>query len=178
MKSIKKSVFISLAGAALILSGAVAQASYPGDVGVPNPMVEYSSYDDLDNALGFEPLFLTKSFGYKCDAFYSISGKTADIRYTNDQGAEVTVRTARLVPEESNDISGVYTGKWKEKTIGNTPLKVAKLSKDSFAASWTEDAFAFSLTGDHMTEEEFMKLLGGYFVDITEHFYTIRDLTK
>ena len=76
--------------------------------------------------------------------------------------------------EAAKDISGVYTGKWEEKRIGNAQVYVAKTGSHSFAAHWTTGGYAFAVTGEGMNEKEFNHLLTGYFVDITDHYYSNR----
>ena len=169
MKNWKRILIISVTGAAFAASGMASDARVPGRIGIPNPLVEYDSYAGLEQVVGFEPLFLTRSFGYKVDDYIAISRETADIRYSNDEGAHLAVRSAKS--GSMKDISGVYSVDWKKKKIGHTEVYTAKVDKDSFAAHWTSGGFAFAVTGDGMDEKTFMSLLSGYFVDMTEHYY-------
>lgn len=162
-------------GAALFMPGMMSEARMPTHIGIPNPLVQYESYERLGQVVGFQPLFLAKSFGYKVDSYIAISRKTADIRYSSDDGARLTVRSA--LKERTGgmeDISGVYTGKWEKKEIAHTTVYVAKTDEKSFAAHWTCGSYSFAVTGENMGEEEFQHILAGYFVDMTEHYYSDR----
>ena len=175
MKKWGKLLIASIMGAAMLAPGMVSEAQMPGRIGIPNPLVEYNSYERLGQVVGFDPLFLTESFGYKVDDYIAISRETADIRYSNDKGAKLMVRSEKMKQSEAaKDISGVYTGKWEEKRIGNAQVYVAKTGSHSFAAHWTTGGYAFAVTGEGMNEKEFNHLLTGYFVDITDHYYSNR----
>lgn len=175
MKKWEKLLIASIMGAAMLVPGMVSEAQMPGRIGIPNPLVEYNSYERLGQVVGFDPLFLTESFGYKVDDYIAISRETADIRYSNDKGAKLMVRSEKMKQgEAAKDISGVYTRKWEEKRIGNAQVYVAKTGSHSFTAHWTTGGYAFAVTGEGMNEKEFNHLLTGYFVDITDHYYSNR----
>jgi hypothetical protein len=175
MKKWERAAAAAILGAALFMPGMMSEARMPGRIGIPNPLVQYESYERLGQVVGFQPLFLAKSFGYKVDSYTAISRKTADIRYSSDDGARLTVRSA--LKERTGgmeDISGVYTGKWEKKEIDHTTVYVAKTDEKSFAAHWTCGSYSFAVTGENMGEEEFQHIIAGYFVDMTEHYYSDR----
>lgn len=94
-------------------------------------------------------------------------------------GEQLTIRSSRLTGENPDtDISGVYTGKWKDIEIGSTVVSVAKLSDKSFAAHWIEGGYAFSFMGENMKEKDFESLLSGYFIDVTEHVFGTDDASS
>ncbi|WP_299144635.1 hypothetical protein [uncultured Dialister sp.] len=175
MKKWVKAAAVMVLGAALFMPAMMSEARMPSRIGIPNPLVEYDSYGRLGQVVGFQPLFLTKSFGYKVDSYIAISRQTADIRYSNDDGARLTVRSAlRDRKNGGEDISGVYTGKWEKKEIAHSTVYVAKTDEKTYTARWTCGAYAFAVTGEGMSEEEFSHILAGYFVDMTEHYYSDR----
>lgn len=166
--------------AALALSTALAfplcsQAAEDQAIGMPNPIVSYANYGELEHTVGFRPLLLPKGTflanHYRVDTISAISGKTAQVRYALDDGASFTIRSAKREADQSDDISGVYSGKWKTKTISHTKVHIAKVGKDSWAAHWTEGDYAFSLFGEQMKKKDFQKLLSEVLVDHTEQFY-------
>lgn len=74
----------------------------------------------------------------------------------------------------AEDISGIYTGKWEKKEISHTTVYVAKTDEKTYTARWVTGGFAFAVTGEDMSEEEFSHILSGYFVDMAEHYYSDR----
>ena len=101
MKKWEKLLIASVMGAAMLAPGMVSHAQMPGRIGIPNPLVEYNSYERLGQVVGFDPLFLTESFGYKVDDYIAISRETADIRYSNDKGAKLMVRSEKMKQGEA-----------------------------------------------------------------------------
>ena len=172
MRKWEKTAAARVLGAALFVPGMMSEARVPGRIGIPNPLVQYDSYARLGQVVGFQPLFLPRFFGYKVDTYTAISRQTADIRYSNDDGAVFMVRSAlRDRNNDTEDISGVYTGKWEKKEISHTTVYVAKTDEHAFAAHWICGGFAFAVTGEGMDEKEFSHILSGYLVDVTEHYY-------
>lgn len=89
-----------------------------------------------------------------------------------DDGSTLSVRTARLVGAEAGkNISVVYTGRWKSRTIGATEVMTTKTMDGSLAAFWMEGEYAFSVVGSKMSDDVFDALLSDVFVDMSEHFY-------
>ena len=145
-------------------------------VGMPNPIVEYTNFAELETAVGFRPLLLPKGTflagQYEVDTISSIDKKSAQVSYKLANGGTFTLRSAKLeAVKPMTDISGVYTNKWKDKKIDDTMVSVAKVGKNTYAAHWTVDGYAFSLYGEQVKEKEFKKLLSDVLVQFTEDFY-------
>lgn len=175
MKKWERAAAAVILGAALFMPGMMSEARMPSRIGIPNPLVQYESYERLGQVVGFQPLFLAKSFGYRVDSYIAISRQLADIRYSNDDGARLAVRSAlRDRKNGAEDISGVYTGKWEKKEISHSTVYVAKTDEKTYTARWVTGGFAFAVTGEDMSEEEFSRILSGYFVDMAEHYYSDR----
>lgn len=94
MKKWERAAAAAILGAALFMPGMMSEARMPTHIGIPNPLVQYESYERLGQVVGFQPLFLAKSFGYRVDSYIAISRQTADIRYSSDDGARLAVRSA------------------------------------------------------------------------------------
>lgn len=152
----------------LSLSALGAGATFAADE-IPNPITENHSYGEVARSVGFHPLYIPAASGYRCTDFLTYSGSMADFRYTNGT-SKVTVRTAKASAAD-DDISGIYGAKWDKRTAGNTVVYVAKTGESSYAAHWTSGGYAFSATGDNITEADFMNLVSGSMVDMTEHYF-------
>lgn len=152
-----------------------------GLVGMPNPMVEYSSYRDMVETLGFSPLIFPRGTGMMVTAQYVIGGETADIRYQSRYGLNgrqqsYTVRTARATDTntEPASISGLHGYNWETKKLGSSDVKVAKISDSSYAAVWTTGGFVFSAYGQETNYWEFISAVQDTLVDLTEHYFAGR----
>ena len=163
----KKEIILS---AALLAVSGFAEAKEPM-IGMPNPMVEYQSYQEMSEILDFNPLYLPQITGYRSYYMAAISRNIGDIRYKNDKGSELTIRTAEISDVGTHDISGIHGANWKKLQIGDTSIFFAALSKDSWAARWKEGDYVFSATGENMEQGEFLRLLSDSLVDMTEHLY-------
>lgn len=159
-----------LALTAGITGGAAAYAA-DSQASLSNPYVSYQTYGQVARAVGFHPLYLSSLAGYRATDFLTISGDTADLRYTKGESV-LTVRTANDAADDE-DISGVYTGRWVRKKINNTDIYTARTGNNSFAAHWTSGGYAFSAVGENMTEEEFMRLVSGGLIEMTENWFTV-----
>ena len=73
MKKWERAAAAAILGAALFMPGMMSEARMPTHIGIPNPLVQYESYERLGQVVGFQPLFLAKSFGYKVDSYMAIS---------------------------------------------------------------------------------------------------------
>lgn len=140
--------------------------------GMPNPIVEYGSYHDLKDKVGFEPLFIPKIAGYRCDRLAAIGNDLAEMDYGNNNGATFSVRTAKAdVLSDENNISGIYGAHWVKRQVGTTEVYIAKVGDSAYAAYWQSGDYAFSASADQVTEPEFMRVLSNGLIDLTEHFY-------
>ena len=162
------------------LAGTAQASSHPDVmVGMPNPMVEYSSVLDAAKAAGFTPLYLPALSGYHVNFVYVIDKTTVDIGYTRDGDANTTLRlrTARSSSLQTKDISGIYSVQWKDKTLDDVPVAIAKvpaLSKDvrdGYAAHWSVDGWLFSVSAEQIAQPEFLHLLQDGLIDLSRHYY-------
>lgn len=146
-----------------------------GNVGMPNPMLSYDSYADMEQVLGFKPLIFPKSSGLVENARYVIGDTTADIRYKSRYGLNgreesFLLRTARgdFAPEA---ISGLYGYNWEDKTISHTRVKIAKINDSAYAAVWISGGFSFAAYGQEINYWNFIATVQDNLVDLTEHYY-------
>ena len=166
---------LMIAALALVIPAFASRAERP-PIGMPTPLVEYKTYHALAEATDSRPLFLPKGtlLAGQCHLtdYIAIGGKLSDIRYRMDDGSTLSVRTARMEGDRAEgNISGVYTGSWKSRTIGATEVMTAKTMDGCLAAFWTEGEYAFSVVGSQMSDDVFDALLSDVFVDMSEHFY-------
>ena len=169
----KRAVAALVLGSTLLLPLSMASAKEPM-VGMPNPLVEYRTYNELSDAVHFRPLSMPKGTflagKYKPAAYIAISGDVADVRYglEKDDG-QLMLRSAK-VGKGNQDISGIYTKNWKEKNLDGVTVSVAKVDKNHYAARWKVGSYTFAMYGEKMKEKAFMKLLPTM-VDYTEQHY-------
>jgi hypothetical protein len=139
---------------------------------LPNPIVEYTTYRDLRDKVGFEPLIIPKIVGYKCTRLAAIGGDLAEMDYGNNNGVSFAIRTSKASDAGDNeDISGIYGARWTRRQMGSTTVYIAKVGQNSYAGHWKSGDYAFSVSSDHVTEVEFMRVLSSALVDLTEHYY-------
>lgn len=171
------------AAASAVASAATGEAASMAAplVGMPNPMVEYTSYRDMVETLGFSPLIFPRGTGMMATAQYVIGGETADIRYQSRYGLNgrqqsYTVRTARATDTntEPASISGLHGYTWETKKLSSSDVKVAKISDSSYAAVWTTGGFVFSAYGQETNYWEFVSTVEDTLVDLTEHYFAGR----
>ena len=74
MKKWERAAAAVVLGTALFMPGMMSEARMPTHIGIPNPLVQYESYERLGQVVGFQPLFLAKSFGYKVDSYIASAG--------------------------------------------------------------------------------------------------------
>ena len=174
----------SLLAAALLatagLTGTAQASSHPDVmVGMPNPMVEYGSVRDAARAAGFTPLYLPALSGYHVRFVYVIDKTTIDIGYTRDGNTNTTLRlrTARSSSLQTRDISGIYSVEWKDKTLDDIPVAIAKVpalskeNRDGYAAHWSVDGWLFSVSAEQIAQPEFLHLLQDGLIDLSRHYY-------
>ena len=186
MNKNKRTKFQALGMAALLFftSSAVTFADAPEEtaaaheqpalIGMPNPMVEYTSIPEMQDALGFLPLTLPESM-YTCTNRYIIAKSTADLRYTTrdtERPSTYCIRSARQTSfPSSQDISGMYGFTWWPHFISRTNVFLAKTGDSSYAARWSNDQYLFSATADNVDEADFNDELL-HLVSTTEEDYT------
>lgn len=118
----------------------------PASIGLPNPLVNYSTLDEARKAVGFTfAVPETLPDGYQMKEIIVISNNLAKISYLNGDN-QITYRTAK----GNADISGDYNVYDKVKTIpvGNTQITVKGKDDSINLATWTKDGTSFSLSFD------------------------------
>ena len=165
-------------------SAALAETSAIGDVGMPNPMVPYTSYREMCDVLGFRPLALPRAEGYELTDAFVIGGTVSDMRYSSRYGAPgqrstVTVRTAIRSSLDAEDaetaattLSGIYSVDWQPLTLGANTLFIAQVSDTRFAACWTQGDYIFTCEGENFNRWDFTHRIMYDLMDITDHYYT------
>ncbi len=139
-------------------------------VGMPNPLVEYESYEAAAEVLGFPPMALPKSSGWQPAAYIVINDEIGELRFERKWEPEVsfTVRTCRLPEgEESFDISGIYGARWWDEEFEEQTVRTAKYGERSYAATWTAGHYVFAAYGENMAYSPFWYLLTEYLLSQT-----------
>ncbi|MDU2065335.1 MAG: hypothetical protein E6713_10900 [Sporomusaceae bacterium] len=174
-KGKKKPLLVAMTAIMMSASGLCSAAAAPTEtlVGMPNPIVEYQTDEDMINTIGFTPLYLPKISGYSCDSISVISKKIADVRFQRlgDRNSKLRIRTAQQDDFSGDDISGIYSVTWEEKHINDTAISIAKMKDHSYAAHWKTGKYLFSVQADGISYLEFMSLLSDCLVDLTAHYY-------
>ena len=180
-KTIFGGTLVAACAAVLLAMPVSSEAAVMQGVGMPNPMVSYDTVQAAAKEAGFQPLYLPEISGYHVDFVYVVSKNVIDIGYTRDGDTETTlrVRTARASSQSSDDISGVYSVKWKTQTIDNTKVSIAqvpgvdrsKTNPDGYAAHWQVGDMLYSVSADHIAQPEFMHLLKTGLLDLSQHYY-------
>ncbi|MGG0797338.1 stalk domain-containing protein [Brevibacillus laterosporus] len=118
----------------------------PASIGLPNPLVNYSTLDEARKAVGFTfAVPATLPDGYQMKDITVISNSLAKISYSKGDN-HIAYRTAK----ENTDISGDYNvyDKVKPITVGNTKITVKGKGDSINLATWTKDGTSFSLSFD------------------------------
>lgn len=143
-------------------------------VGLPNPMVEHSNFNDLVRAVHFNPLYIPKKSGYTINKIFSISNRTAEIRYKRRWEPEVSlsVRTYKRDPGESlKDISGIHGVQWRIDLTSGTSIYIAKVSDTQHAAAWAVGQYTFSAVAENLSYAAFHSLVTEELADLSTHYY-------
>lgn len=143
-----------------LLPSATGGASASGAAQLPNPIVEYGSYEELCQAVGFNMVQL-QYLGLEPVTYASIDGTLAEIIYGADAGdATVTLREQQGV---DTDISGVYGVQYETYDLDATQVRIGKLADPDHAgtiqAAWFSyggNSYSVSATG--MSDFEFPAL--------------------
>lgn len=132
-----------------IVAGTPAPVSETGTVtpifviGMPNPLVSYTSLEQLRGATGF-PFGVPSSLpaGYVSKNYWLIAGKTVQIAY--DNGSDRIIYRAAQGDE---NISGVYRVYPTVKTIavGNAKVTVKGRGNTIHLAIWSNDGMSYSM---------------------------------
>lgn len=143
-------------------------------VGMPNPVVEYQSFEEMVSALNFTPLYIPKKSGYTITAMATIGGNLGEIRYGRRWEPEVSLRVRtyrRPAGEELRDVSGVSGVKWRiDKTSGST-IYIAKINDNSHVAAWSAGNYTFSAHVENLSFAAFHTIVADELVDLSTHYY-------
>lgn len=146
----KQYVFSFFALTALFLLGGFTPSAFA----MPNPMVEYSSIEEAESAIGVtlpQPAVLPK--GYAITAVFTIGKTVIQATYKNTENKEICYRAAK----GTDDISGIY-GQYEEKTMDIGGVQVlTKWSKDGIIlARWNTNTQTFSISFDKAVDPNFL----------------------
>lgn len=132
--------------------------STTGGENVVNPMVQYTTAEEVAKKLGYDIGMLPHYTKFEIKESYIIDNKTADLRYTRADKAEATVRTEK---NATYDISGVQNATYTkanynghEYFLGHETAdktQVAYFTKEDNGATYT---YSMSATG--MEKEDFL----------------------
>lgn len=156
----KKNILLWMLTAVLALGlaacgGGASSAGTPADsvVSIANPLVEYNSIDELNEALGFTMQELPID-GYKVQTYIAIDNTVGQINYSSPDGPALCLRTAKA----AGDISGVYGANFAEETIADVTVHVD--AANATPVAWYEkDSMSYSLSGTDIDEAAFRSAL-------------------
>lgn len=115
-------------------------------VQIPNPIVEYSSVEEVKNAVDFDFNVITEiPEGYEIDKISAIGNEIVQISYTNGEN-EICYRVAKGI----DDISGDYN-KYPSSTnitIGETQVTMRGTEDNINVATWNNGEFTFAICID------------------------------
>ena len=143
-------------------------------VGMPNPITTHSTFEECVEEVGFIPLYIPKQSGYTLNYISSISGTTADLRFSRrwETEAKLIIRTyKRAEGEELKDISGVHGVKWHIDMSGGVPIYIARIDENSNAAAWAVGQYTFAAMADNLSFAAFRSLIFEELVDLSTHYY-------
>lgn len=174
-KKMRKMFFATIAAVMMSTAGigSAAGSQENGMIGMPNPIVEYQTYNEAADAIGFMPLYLPKVSGYSCDYVSVIGKKTADLGFQKlgEANSKLRVRTARQESFSSDDISGIYSVTWDQININDTAVSIAKIKDNAYAAHWQIGNYLFAAQAEGVSYLQFMSLLSDSLVDLSAHYY-------
>ena len=138
---------------------------FQGDrnVGMPNPMVEYDNFPELDEKIDFEYLYLTESDGFHCDQIFLIGETLVDLDFESkdDDEVEACVRTSK----GTEDTTGYYGVEYEEVTMNEITVHKGESkgeTADEYArvAWWTDGTYTYAVSFERLEDEkEFDSLL-------------------
>ena len=143
-------------------------------VGLPNPIVMYTNFEELAHAVKFTPLYIPKKSGFSINSMMAIDGHTAEIRYGRRWEPEVSlnIRTyRRTVGEDLKDISGVNGVKWRVDMTSGTTVYIAKIDENKHVAAWAAGNYTFSAQAENLSFAAFHAIVADELVDLANHYY-------
>lgn len=146
----------------------------PQNITLPNPIITYSSFYEIVQAMNFTPLYVPKKAGYSITAMMTIDGRVAEIRYNRkwEPNVSLHVRTYRRAQgEELKDISGVIGVKWRVNVVNDTTVYIAKIDETKNVAAWAVGNYTFSAYVENLSFAAFHALVSDELVDLSNHYY-------
>ena len=143
---------------------------------LPNPIVEYASYEEIVRAVNFTPLYIPKKVGYTITAILAIDNRVAEIRYGRrwEPSVSLHVRTyRRAAGEDLRDVSGVNGVKWRVNVSNGTQIYIAKIDETHHVAAWAVGNYTFSAYVENLSFAAFHSLVVDDLIDLTQHYYLL-----
>lgn len=144
------------------------------NVSLPNPIVTYSEFSQVVQAVNFTPLYIPKKSGYNITAMMAIDNRIAEIRYGRrwEPSVSLHVRTyRRSLGEDLKDISGVNGVKWRINVKDDTTVYIAKIDENRHVAAWAVGSYTFSAYVENLSFAAFHSLVSDELVDLAQHYY-------
>ena len=148
-----------------------------------NPVVEFETYEEAKQAVGFAPLYLPRVAGWDLYYVSVISGDLADLSYHRTGSAETTelrIRTAAASANRKDDISGIYSNDWvkydlspRMKETADMEAYICKMDEKSYAVHWKTGGYLFSVLSTGLSRTEFLTLLEDALFDLSAHYYPV-----
>lgn len=122
---------------------------------MPNPVIDYATYDELSAALGY-PMVQLSYVGLEPTTYASIDDKLGEIFYeAGDGSASVLLREQRGVNE---DISGIYGATFEQRDIDGTQVNIGQ-NTDTAVAWFTLGGSSYSISAQDIEMADFEKLV-------------------
>ena len=144
------------------------------NVGMPNPIVTYSNFEDAAKKVGFIPLYVPKKSGFAMNYISVIGGNVVEIRYGKRWEPTVTlsVRTYKRSPgEELKDISGIHGVKWKVDMSSGMTIYMSRVSNEVNAAAWSVGRYTFAAMTENLSFAAFHSFIIEELVDLCNHYF-------
>ena len=157
-----------------ITDGVKKNETVPENVNTPNPVVDYSNFEDAAKQVGFIPLYIPKKSGFAMNYIAVISGNMVEIRYGKRWEPTVTlsVRTyKRSAGEELKDISGVQGVKWKIDLSSGMTIYIARVNNNTNAAAWSVGQYTFAAMTENLSFAAFHSFIVEELVDLCNHYF-------
>lgn len=149
-------------------------AEPPRNIGLPNPINSYASFNEIVQAMNFTPLYIPKKSGYTITSMMTVNNRIAEIRYSRkwEPNVSLHVRTyKRTAGEELKDISGVVGVKWRVNVVNGITTYIAKIDENKHVAAWAVGNYTFSAYVENLSFAAFHALVADELVDLSNHYY-------
>lgn len=150
-----------------------------GPSNLPNPVVEYSSLEEVSDALGFDMCEAVND-SYSALTYSVIDKSIGQIVYNNQNGDTTQKITIRKAAVENDDISGIYGAVLsREFNVGDIPVKVMTYNDTTIIALWSisdanSDAkYSYSLTLEPATIEDSLTIIEDFVLAEAEKYTKI-----